>query len=950
MPATLNDYYFVFVDKTYKSDNLILGYGDGSNSKQQKKTAQYKNAVDPTSNVNYVFSIEKNTANSNPDNAYSIRPVADSHLLLQTDWDAAWYVRQNDQPATTVIWTQFLFAYNTDWTIQNNKIEEHKGDNNYWGAWATADVKDGEEIAGNKSGADVGHYDIYSIKRSEYWRQYMLKNGTVNVDITKALINADFEIYGNSSSWGLGWNGVGNNKTTSFARQTSKQDNFNGAFAEMYGNLSETDLYQTIKLNKGKYSLSAYCIGGDGQATLYVKVGEKTSSVLVSNGKPSVLKTIDFYVADDDTEVRIGYSVQASSSTKWVAIDNITLKGSISDEYIVNNDFEGCENGNFPGWNILAPNGGNTWKNGDHNVEYWIGTVASGKFDYYQNVTGLTPGKYKVSARMWNTQTEGAAFAATSGVYANNGAVTVWGLVDSDCDNAHMIEKESELITVTNGNLRVGVANKETMVARWFGVDWIKLTLVEEIKIDDVRSNITDLLAEANSIKDTKQTSSVAGDVNTAIANAEGYMSNDNLDNLITIANNLTSAVVASQASIAAYAALKTELDKDYFCDRSAAFTTIFTYRTDAQTMYDEATAATADVNTKAAGMLNAYRDYVKGIAANYPTVEGVKEARDADAWVFTTDPTNKGNLNNPVNNDIAANAMRENWKGSGLAGDMKQTVSVPNGKYFLRMVSFTRNSPNANDYIYIKSGETTETSVTFGDPGKPNGFVNITNPIEVTNGEVEIGLHIGSGADWAAIGGVVLYAYDVDDYDRATATNKYGTICLPYAATATGATVYSAEINDEGTSVVLTEVGTDLVAGTPYIYQATADDQTFAYASGNVVAAPVAAAPLVGVFTATQAPTDSYVMQTQAGVQKFYKATAGNEPTVGAYKAYISVPAASAKGSLSIGFGDDNTTAVSAVNALIEGKAEIYTIGGVKLEKLQKGINIVNGVPVMVK
>lgn len=180
-----------------------------------------------------------------------------------------------------------------------------------------------------------------------------------------------------------------------------------------------------------------------------------------------------------------------------------------------------------------------------------------------------------------------------------------------------------------------------------------------------------------------------------------------------------------------------------------------------------------------------------------------------------------------------------------------------------------------------------------------------------------------------------------VSSYKRATATNDYGTICLPYAFTATGATIYSAAVS--GDEVALTEVTTP-VAGTPYIYQATADAQTFEFV-GAPVAAPVAAEPLVGVFAATDVPVGSYVLQNQGDGQKFYVVADGKQPTLSANKAYLTV--ASSARELNIA---EEATAIKAVNALVNGDAKIYDINGRELNSLQKGINIVNGVKVLVK
>lgn len=180
---------------------------------------------------------------------------------------------------------------------------------------------------------------------------------------------------------------------------------------------------------------------------------------------------------------------------------------------------------------------------------------------------------------------------------------------------------------------------------------------------------------------------------------------------------------------------------------------------------------------------------------------------------------------------------------------------------------------------------------------------------------------------------------------ERTTAIEKYGTICAPFAAKAEGAKVYSAAVN--GTEVELTEVS-EMVAGVPYIYQATEDAQTFSYASGSLVEAPVAAAPLVGVFEATPVPVGSYVMQTQNGAQKFYIVAEGKQPTLSANKAYLTVPTTTEAKVLSIGFAEE--TAIKAIDALMSGDAKIYDLNGREQKSLQKGVNIVNGVKVLVK
>lgn len=78
------------------------------------------------------------------------------------------------------------------------------------------------------------------------------------------------------------------------------------------------------------------------------------------------------------------------------------------------------------------------------------------------------------------------------------------------------------------------------------------------------------------------------------------------------------------------------------------------------------------------------------------------------------------------------------------------------------------------------------------------------------------------------------------------------------------------------------------------------------------------------------------------------YTGFEGKQPSVPAYRAYLNAP--NAGGRAFISFADNSTTAIQALEALTNNKAEIYDLNGRKLPKLQKGVNIVNGTKVIVK
>jgi hypothetical protein len=181
---------------------------------------------------------------------------------------------------------------------------------------------------------------------------------------------------------------------------------------------------------------------------------------------------------------------------------------------------------------------------------------------------------------------------------------------------------------------------------------------------------------------------------------------------------------------------------------------------------------------------------------------------------------------------------------------------------------------------------------------------------------------------------------------ERTVAAGKFGTIILPYAADVPeGTKVYSVEsIGDD--ALTLTEVES-IEACVPYIIGKGTynfSDWPLGYKSSYADANGY----LTGVLVATPATAGTYVLQTQSDVQAFYL-VGDTKPTIAANRAYLTVPSTTSA-ALRISFGNETTTGVEAVKALTEGKAEIYDLSGRKLNTLRKGINIVNGVKVIVK
>lgn len=175
-----------------------------------------------------------------------------------------------------------------------------------------------------------------------------------------------------------------------------------------------------------------------------------------------------------------------------------TTEGADMTLAIENWDFTNCANDNFPGWTITK-DGGNSWVHGATCVEYWKEKAAEASFDYYQIIEGLPDGKYTISASMWNSANgeEGAAVNGNAGVYGTNGTdVTVFKGVDSESNDVSLVTKVTDQITVLDGRLRIGVKNNGTMGARWFGVDWIKLTYVGAATAEDCKEFLSSAILQ----------------------------------------------------------------------------------------------------------------------------------------------------------------------------------------------------------------------------------------------------------------------------------------------------------------------------------------------------------------------------------------------------------------------------------------------------------------------
>lgn len=213
------------------------------------------------------------------------------------------------------------------------------------------------------------------------------------------------------------------------------------------------------------------------------------------------------------------------------------------------------------------------------------------------------------------------------------------------------------------------------------------------------------------------------------------------------------------------------------------------------------------------------------------------------------------------------------------------------------------------------------------------NGFLKIRNTeANQLIGSQDAGVYtVNSHTDFVLVETTAQHTVE-----KSVEEGKYATVVLPFAASGTA---YTAAVEDD--YITLTEVSA-LEANKAYILGV--GEHSF---SGVNVAykEPGANGILTGVFAATQVPVGSYVLQTVEGEQAFRQVAEGSQPTLAANKAYVTVAA-----NAPILRIQTAETAIETINALVSGEAQIFDLDGRQQSKLQKGINIVNGVKVIVK
>ncbi|MBM6993107.1 MAG: hypothetical protein I3J02_07580 [Prevotella sp.] len=500
-------------------------------------------------------------------------------------------------------------------------------------------------------------------------------------------------------------------------------------------------------------------------------------------------------------------------------------------------------------------------------------------------------------------------------------------------------------------------ADGSELAANKQGTDIAHFKIYQKSKGSELEQAKTSYNIALSNAKAVDQAAAMQGDLLTALQTAittYGNVTSDVVADYTDAAAALTSATNDATASIKAYTNATNVLPKmQAFCETTNFYTVdaYNTYYATPQGKYDDRTMTTDEANA-----LQDPNAYIAG--KYYRTVPGLLLSTWDGVGYYINTWSGEGtwdgsNVTVPFFEYFAGTSGTDTLAAKTLTGTMTglepgtYTVSV-----LVRLCSNDTKavgaSIQANDGEIIdltqgaQGGNIASTYTTYGTY-TAMGTVGADGQLVV-----KINIAEGNNIGWLAFKNVT-YA-KVDDtmlYTRTKTSTGWGTVCLPYAATATGNTeVYTVSgISADKTKLALAKA-TTMTAGVPYLYYNGSADATFVE-SGSAVSAPVAGDnTLTGLFdsAAGSVANGAYIMKNG----NWYKVDNANVFNLGNNRAYIAnldaitvVDAAAAAKTMSVDL--NAVTAITSVQTAV-GKTEEFNLAGQRVDGSYKGIVISNG------
>ena len=178
-----------------------------------------------------------------------------------------------------------------------------------------------------------------------------------------------------------------------------------------------------------------------------------------------------------------------------------------------------------------------------------------------------------------------------------------------------------------------------------------------------------------------------------------------------------------------------------------------------------------------------------------------------------------------------------------------------------------------------------------------------------------------------------------------------YATMCMPFDVTLSEACAYTLTLNGAKDGLTLSSALDEVSAGTPVPLRHTVGNVTAFIANNALTGAPITSTALTGVYvnTAVNGATDYFLGKAGDPAKIGFCHWVGN--TLNANRAYFeksNIPG-EVKAFYGFDFEDGETGIGRLAPTFFEGAGTaIYNLSGQRLNKMQKGINIVNGKKVL--
>ena len=172
-----------------------------------------------------------------------------------------------------------------------------------------------------------------------------------------------------------------------------------------------------------------------------------------------------------------------------------------------------------------------------------------------------------------------------------------------------------------------------------------------------------------------------------------------------------------------------------------------------------------------------------------------------------------------------------------------------------------------------------------------------------------------------------------------------YATVCLPFDVTLSAACAYMLTLNASETGLTMSEATDNVPAGTPVMLRHTEGTVTASIAnSAAYVTSPLTTTDLTGTYVAkTVTGSTDYFLGMANGKVGFYH---WDGSTLSANRAYLEASKLNNSGvkGFALDFEDDATSIQTIDNGQQTTEGAIYNVAGQRMNKMQKGINIING------